>query len=276
MKKEIPILYSTAMAKAKVEMRKTQTRRIIDMDDLKETPNRFKSAGDSREWDVPRPAIPYDDRIWFAWELVNSNAKTWIYRCRYKPGDLLWGRESFLDGFDYPCAGCHLEPTDEDYEPRFAFKADCPEEQLSTYTFKPSIHMPKEAARIWDEVVSVRAERVADISEADCIAEGIEWKIKFPDEYPDLKYWKDYQFKERYATGISFGPRQSFRSLWQLINGKPKRTKTGYIVYPFDAVCAKQFEGRSFWKGEPLTVVVNPWVWVIESKQLSVTGKPII
>ena len=61
-----------------------------------------------------------------------------------------------------------------------------------------------------------------------------------------------------------------------MINGKPKPTKTGFIVYPFDAICAKQFEGLTSWKGKPLTVVVNPWVWVIETKQLSVTGKPII
>ena len=37
----------------------------------------------------------------------------------------------------------------------------------------PSIHMPKFAARIWLEVVSVRAERLQDISYEDVKAEGI-------------------------------------------------------------------------------------------------------
>jgi len=38
---------------------------------------------------------------------------------------------------------------------------------------RPSIHMPRRAARIFLEVKSIRVERVQDISKEDCLAEGI-------------------------------------------------------------------------------------------------------
>jgi len=150
-----------------------------------------------------------------------------------QPGDLLWGRESVNKG----------------QNGKFHYKAD-ELGPLDDVKWTPSIHMPKIAARIWDEVISVRVERVADISESDAQAEGAE-----PAD----------------CCGAYF---HGFSKVWQKINGKPKATKTGYIVYPFDAEAGKEFEGVTTWKGKPLKVVINPWVWVIETKQLSVTGKP--
>lgn len=267
MKKEIPILYSSMMAKAKVEMRKTQTRRIHGLEEINANPDDWQF-----EWADFILKYPYR---FTQKSTINKKtlAEGTFYqaeaKCPYgQPGELLWGRETVNKGENG----------------KFHYKAD-ELGPLNEVKWTPSIHMPKEAARIWDEVTRVRVERVANISEADCIAEGI---LFYDCEVLGRRY-KDY-----ISNASGYGdpdhdypsvetPYQSYRSLWQLLNGKPKAIQqkqngklitTSYIVFPFDAEAGKEFEGMTTWKGKPLTVVINPWVWVIESKQLSVTGKP--
>ena len=76
------------------------------------------------------------------------------------------------------------------------------------FRWRPSIHMPRWASRILLEIVSVRVERLQDISEDDARAEGIAYSERF----------------EGYCTGEaehfnSHDPRQSYFSLWEAING---------------------------------------------------------
>lgn len=271
MKKEIPILYSTMMAKAKVEKRKTQTRRSSGLDEINTNPDQWQFVGElvPNHKQKPQPVFRF----------MHKESKILVdIQCPYgQPGDLLWGRESVCESFS---GGDYLYKTNYDDN-----------SHASELRWKPSIHMPKEAARIWDEVISVKVERVADISVEDCIAEGIEyWNIdkdafeggELVADYKNYT-WVDDEKHPEYWSPTFANAKYSYRSLWQLINGKPKAIQqkqngklitTSYIVYPFDAEAGKEFEGLTTWKGKPLTVVVNPWVWVIESRQLSVTGKP--
>jgi len=74
----------------------------------------------------------------------------------YQPGDILYVRETWKkapNGYYY-------------YE-------DWQRDDIADVTkWKPSIHMPKEAARIWLKVTNVRVERLQDMTDDDAEAEG--------------------------------------------------------------------------------------------------------
>lgn len=88
----------------------------------------------------------------------------------YKPGDILYVRETWC-GLPVNEAG-HFRG-----HPIYYYKADGdlrPEGWRGAW--HPSIHMLKEAARIWLKVTDVRAERLQDITEDSAKAEGANWK----------------------------------------------------------------------------------------------------
>jgi hypothetical protein len=67
---------------------------------------------------------------------------------------------------------------------------------------RPSIHMPRRLSRILLEIVAIRVERLQDISEADCVAEGCAGGHGSIPGY-----------------GYSATPAEHYRWLWELING---------------------------------------------------------
>jgi len=265
--KEIPILYSTPMVKALLAGRKTNTRRVIN----------------------PQPIIDHDSGFVFdgrykkQYSIHNWQDKFIDDFSRWMPEDLLWSRESWspkyvkgcLDEYKIHYPGIHpwiYKASDETAYPH----------AYAAHGWKPSIHMPKEASRIWQQVTNIKVERIADISEEDCIKEGvqsIDWTTggkRYKDYLTDSSGYghPDHDFPTLTTA------KESFRSLWQKINGKPKPTKDGYIIYPFDEAAAKEIPSHGgagvghVWKNKPLTIITNPLVWCIEFKILSTTGKP--
>lgn len=169
--KERPIIFSTPMVQAILDGRKTQTRRIIK----------------------PQP----DEDCYYLMELnsgiltinYNQGDKNPKVKCPYgQPGDLLWVRESFA------------KATDPDGDDLYYYKAD---RRHADGKWKPSIHMPKAAARIWLRVKDVRVERVQDITEGDAIKEGIK---------PEFDYLHN--------SYENLTPKCSFMTLWRKINGR--------------------------------------------------------
>lgn len=152
-----PILFNTENVRALLEGKKTNTRRVV----------KFK-GGQNPAWSgyVPDGAVLYGSN--------NIPAA----KAPYQPGDILWVRETWA----HPSQAEIMAGTDPDM---YLYKAD--EIHAAAWDkWLPSIHMPLEAARIFLLVTGVRAERLHEISQNGCIAEGIQWSMA--DTRPDQTY----------------------------------------------------------------------------------------
>jgi hypothetical protein len=205
--RERPILFSGPMVRAILEGRKTQTRRVV-------TPARILAAS----------------AVWWHGEYESVGC---LQQCPYGvPGDWLWVRETWASADKW------MRQTEMDPPEYIAFRADLaiygPAKQFKTerartdsdFRWKPSIFMPRWASRITLEVTDVRVQRVQEISEEDCIAEGIE----------DLGNGVGKLAHPRAGVAASYStPRALYWRLWDSINAKRG--------YSWDA---------------------NPWVWAIQ------------
>ena len=182
-----PIIFSSVSVRAIVEERKTQTRRVM------KPANPFKSrrmGGYSQGnglWVNNEEGYIKDYSVSACWLSTGNYIRRYA---PYKPGDILWVRETWNMGFTEtaPCQGddpmwacpdCYRWKTNTqtlmDTHPyKYLYKAT-PETyaEFDDGGWRPSIHMPRAAARIFLRVTDVRVERVQDISEDDCYAEGV-------------------------------------------------------------------------------------------------------
>lgn len=162
-----PILFNTEMVRAILDGRKTCTRRVVktrrkDACGFYVTKRPDGSFAGIYEYD--------EDERMFENQLIPP----------YKPGDILYVRETFMQ------AAAHT----------FWYKADDNSWIPEGLHWHPSIHMPKEAARIWLKVTDVRVERLQDITEAQAEKEGFipqglfdGNEIELPAVYWFSKFW---------------------------------------------------------------------------------------
>lgn len=199
-----PILFSGEMVQAILDGRKTQTRRLV-LPQPKWDGVSCHYISKFGCWSGERPRIS-----------ILSKSE-WPFH----PGDILWVRETWAEmpyGYDYRADG--EKPYGWDAEDRW----------------KPSIHMPKEAARIFLRVKDVRVKRLLDMSEADCMAEGIreftkDGKLfKYATQSGDMPSvpWQD----------MPENPKHAFWDLWNSTIKPADRDRYGWLA--------------------------NPWVWVVE------------
>lgn len=145
--RELPILFNTEMVRAILDDRKTCTRRVIKYDkadDVLNSPARKEN-----------PDIPDKQFI------------KYLVKMPYEVGDILYVRETWHKYTKRVGNGesCHLAEF-------YGYKASIANSEDANEPWKPSIHMPKEAARIWLKVTDVRVERLQDITEIQAQAEG--------------------------------------------------------------------------------------------------------
>ena len=221
--KEKPIIFSGPMIRAILQGTKTQSRRVIkpQPDTSHWKPGYLKKA---KEW---RPMVQlgpvhhgYDPKIWCLHNVGDSASSVPFTgrKCPYGvPRDRLWVRESYHlksigDDFIeliYAANGSgksHYidDPRNEDTEKAMEILSRDNERDFLGY--HPSIHMPRWASRITLEVVSVRVERIQDISNTDIVAEG----ITPADTKAVADPWDDFYCRYQ----------MSFIELWDTINKK--------------------------------------------------------
>lgn len=208
-----PILFNTDMVRAIMDGRKTCTRRVVK--------TRRKDACGfyvTKRTDGSFTGIyEYDeDERMFENQLIPP----------YKPGDILYVRETWHRYTKRvgKGEGCHPEE-------HYGYKASIANSEDAEEPWKPSIHMPKEAARIWLKVTNVRVERLQDITPKDAENEGVGNLF-----YEDIGYGeKNYGTEVDPEYGIV---KEQFAWLWE-----STIKKSDIDRYGWDA---------------------NPWVWVIE------------
>jgi hypothetical protein len=75
---------------------------------------------------------------------------------------------------------------------------------LAQFKKRPSIFMPKWAARIWCEVTGLREERLQDISELECWAEGLPKKRLWHEtKQAWMRLWDSINAKRGYGWGTN-------------------------------------------------------------------------
>lgn len=150
-----PILFNTEMVRAILASRKTVTRRVIKPryrgNEIGFRIDRNMSTGQITGVEI------IDDEECGTDRYVNPP---------YQIGDILYVRETWCRGTDiWNC---------ERTSPEYFYKAEFRDASAKDIKWRPSIHMPKEAARIWLKVTGVHVERLQDITEDDVCKEGAE------------------------------------------------------------------------------------------------------
>ena len=153
-----------------------------------------------------------------------------IIKPPYVVGDVLWVRETFYE-YDDRETGVY-----------YWYKADVPPDAQQPPKWKPAIHMPKSAARLFLKVTGVRVERLQDISEKDARAEGIRACFLHKEHGGE---WSESSGPPFWGISDTHSTRKkAFAELWDSLNAERG--------YGWDT---------------------NPWTWVIDFEVLKDTAK---
>ena len=196
-----PILFNTEMVRAILDGRKTCTRRIVK----------------------PQPTAHYGAQC---------------IKPPYQPGDILYVRETWERFECWNCEGdergnCPKEPKKSVLDKTcgcYMYRAT--DEISGDAKWHPSIHMPKEAARIWLKVTDVRIERLQSITVEGAIREGAEGE------------------KCHHTNAGAFGCTDCMNTGWI----EPPQVEFMQI---WNSTIKKSDLDRYGWDA-------NPWVWVTE------------
>ena len=148
-----PILFNAEMVRATLDGRKNCTRRINKDANDYVVPDMDFYDSDKRTYAVHNYADKeHTDKL--------STAER---TCPICPGDILYVRETWHKGLERYMYRADYSDTEKFYQGGKEIEMK----------WHPSIHMPKEAARIWLKVTDVRVEQLQEINEDGAVKEGI-------------------------------------------------------------------------------------------------------
>ena len=210
---EKPILFSGPMVRAILDGTKTMTRRVVKIP--------YEKGNSLGTWE---PSIlggkgctdnngNFVDEFPVLWHTRTGYSLS----CPYgQVGDRLWVRETWAWGKRYDDCIITLETIPKqkpDYAEIF-YRADNNQVNRDD-KWKPSIFMPRWASRITLEIVSVRVERLQEITEEDAIKEGA---LSLGDPSGEADW----------SVGFA---KACFQRLWDSINGKKYPWKDNPFVW---------------------------------------------
>lgn len=209
-----PILFNTEMVRAILEGRKSCTRRLVKPQPDEKHTYPLGFVTDSTE----KKEVGC---FGFAANEYGGSIQCVKPPYRYAPGDILYVRETWKKapkGYYY-------------YE-------DWQRNDIADVTkWKPSIYMPKEAARIWLKVTDVRVERLQEMKPVDVIKEGA-----YPDCWDCLNTYGESGSQCCYGTEEQCSQCDEVMMEWEKLWTSTIK-KSDIDRYGWDA---------------------NPYVWVIE------------
>lgn len=240
--KEHPIIYSMPMVRAYMDDRKTMTRRVIKP--------QYKDWQGHQWYGKPNAYhLQFND---FTLETIKA-------KCPYgQVGDRLWLKENFWvehdsewNEYSGKLIDCGINIKEDSWaEVRYCATDIEPSEAfvpLLVYSKRPSIHMPRWAARLTQTITDIKVEKIHDITEEDAKSEGI---IGVPT-----------------AFGLLYKP--AFSRLWDSINAIPRpRLVKGKIAY-YESYPWEDIQETRTYRGLAWYVHGNPWVFALSYPKYS-------
>ena len=214
-----PILFNTEMVRSILDGRKTCTRRLMKSQPQSKLCYTF-AGSDTGTWGYPDKTA---HEIWGeAYKFPDNITKDELnkrWNPPYHTDDILYVRETW-EHFECCCCegdehgNCYREPQQSALNKScgcYMYRAT--DEIYGDAMWHPSIHMPKEAARIWLKVTDVRVERLQEITSEQIYREGVEV------EYPHVLNGEE----KRYA----------FSTLWNSTIKKSDIDRYGWDANPW-------------------------------------------
>lgn len=229
MSRVLPVLFNTDMVRAILYGRKTVTRRIIkhDVEAILNSPYHKEHPEVEDKQIISKLCLPpyqqgdvmYVRETWCWCPCWDCGFDTDEHNCCHKTANKFFNHNKK----EYGCYGYKASFDDNEYP--------------SVDTWHPSIHMPKEAARIWLKVKDVRVERLSDMKPVDVIKEGA-----YPDCLDCLNTYGESGSQCCYGTEDECSQCDSVMMEWEKL---------------WNSTIKKSDIDRYGWNA-------NPWVWVIE------------